>query len=177
MTALPVPEHPILACVADIGAALDRAADAQAVYLSIEEKAEALCGLAELEARVTAMRLQVMAAAGDLAAESGSRDVAAWWSHHTRTETDRARADERLARSLDERRSLLAAALAGGRCSVAQAHVIEQALDELPDRVGQEVLVAAEAALVEYAEHYRPSELRRLGRRILEVVAPVFADE
>ena len=60
MTALPVPEHPILACVADIGAALDRAADAQAVYLSTEEKAEALCGLAELEARVTAMRLQVM---------------------------------------------------------------------------------------------------------------------
>lgn len=177
MTALPVPEHPILACIAEVGAALDRAVDAQAVYLSTEEKAQALQGFAALEARVTAMRLQVMAAAGDLAAASGSRDVAAWWSHHTRTDPDRARADERLASSLDERRSLLAAALAAGRCSVAQARVIEQALDELPDRVGHEVLVAAEAALVDYAEHHRPSELCRLGRRILEVVAPEIADE
>lgn len=177
MTAVSVPEHPILECVAEVGAALDRATDAQAVYLTTDEKARALRGLTELETRVAAMRLRVMAVAGDVAEEAGSRDVAAWWSHHTRAETDRGRADERLACSLDQRRSLLSAALAAGRCSVAQARVIEQALDQLPDRVGQDVIVAAEEALVGYAEHYRPSELRRLGRRILEVVAPEIADE
>jgi len=176
MTALPVPPHPVLGCLAEMERALDEIAGAQPVYLSTTEKAEALQRLSVLEARVTALRLRVIAAAGDVAQEAATRDVAAWFSHHTMTEPEVARADERLARSLDRDRPHVAAALAAGRCSVAQARVIVRCLDQLPARVGRETLERAEATLVGYAEQFRPGQLRRLGRRVLEVVAPEVAE-
>jgi hypothetical protein len=176
MTALPLPQHPILGCVAELEAALDGAADAQAIYLSTDEKAAALVRLAKVEARVAGLRLGVMAAAGDVAEETGARDVAAWLAHHTLAEPDAARADDRLAQSLDRQRHRVADALAEGRCSLAQARVIVRALDELPDRVGREVIASAEETLVAYAEQFRPSQLRVLGRRILDIVAPEIAD-
>ncbi|RNM13614.1 HNH endonuclease signature motif containing protein [Nocardioides pocheonensis] len=176
MTALPVPRHPILGCLADIGRALDDVAGAQPLYLSTAEKAAALRELAVLEARMAGLRLRVMAAAGDVAEAEGARDVAAWWSHHTLAEPETARADARLAASLDGPRPQVAQALAAGRCSVAQAQVIVRCLDELPDRVGADVVERAEATLVGYAEHFRPIQLRRLGRHILEVVAPEVAE-
>lgn len=169
--------HPMLACVAQLGALLDDAATMQPVYLSTEEKGAAMRELARLETRVTALRLRVMAVADDTAEATGARDVAAWWSHATLSESDAARADERLARSLDRSRPQLADALAVGRCSVAQARVIAQVLDELPGEVGADIIDKAESALVGYAADFRPSQLRRLGRRILHVVAPEVADD
>jgi hypothetical protein len=176
MTAPPVPQHSILGCVAELEGALDAVADAQAIYLSTAEKGDALRRLAAIEARVAALRLGVMAAAGDVAEATGARDVAAWCSHHTLTEPEVARADERLARSLDRNRPEVAAALAAGRCSVAQARMIVQALDDLPDRVGPDVIESAEVTLVGHAARFRPSQLRRLGRRILDAVAPEIAE-
>ena len=176
MTALPVPQHPILGCVAGIAGALDDVADAQALYLSTTQKAAVMRELAVLESRLVALRLRVMAVAGDVAEETGARDVAAWFAHHTLTEPDVARADDRLAQCLDRDRLRLAAGLAAGRCSVAQARVIVRALDELPTRVGPETIERAEATLVGYAEQFPPSQLRRLGRRILDIVAPEVAD-
>lgn len=176
MTALPVPQHPILGCLADIGHALDDVTDAQPLYLSTTEKAAALRKLAVMEARMAGLRLRVMAAAGDVAEAEGARDVAAWWSHHTLAEPEAARADARLAEGLDGPRPQVARALSAGRCSVAQAQVIVRCLDELPDRVGAEVVERAEATLVGYAEHFRPGQLRRLGRHVLEVVAPEVAE-
>src|SRR3954447_19109616 len=176
MTALPLPQHPILGCVAELGSALDAVGDAQPLYLSTAEKSAAMRELATIEARVQALRLRVMAASDDVAEAEGARDVGAWFSHHTLTEPDAARADDRLATSLDRDRPRVAQALAAGRCSVAQARVIVQALDDLPARVGVEVIECAEATLVEYAEQFRPSQLRRLGRHVLDVVAPEIAD-
>jgi hypothetical protein len=176
MSALPVPQHPILGCVAELGAALDDVADAQPIYLSTDEKSQAMCDLAVLESRIVELRLRVMAAAGDVAEETGARDVAAWFSQHTLTEPDNARADDRLAQALDRDRPVLVAALSVGRCSVAQARVIVRALDDLRDRVGREIIDRAEATLVEYAESFRPSQLCTLGRRILDIVAPEIAD-
>jgi hypothetical protein len=176
MTALPVPVHPILGCVSEIGTALDQVADAQAIYLSTAEKAAALRELAVLESRVAALRLRVMAAAGDVAEETGARDVAAWFAHETRTEPEVARADLRLARALDGERRRVGEALAAGRCSVAQARVIARCLAELPDRVDPETVVRAEATLVGYAGQFAPGPLRRIGRRILDVVAPEVAE-
>ena len=176
MTALPVPQHPIVGCLAEIGRVLDEVADAQAVYLSTTEKAAALRELASLESRVAGLRLRVMAAAGDVAEESGARDVAAWVSQHTLAEPEAARADLRLAHALDRDHAQVAEALAAGRCSLAQARVIVRSLEELPDRVGREVVDSAESSLVGYAAQFGPSQLRRLGRRILEVVAPEVAE-
>ena len=176
MSALPVSQHPILGCVAQIQDALDAVAGAQPIYLSTNEKAAALRELAILESRVAGLRMRVMAAADDVAGETGARDVAAWFSHHALAEPESARADERLARSLDRDRVQVAEALDAGRCSVAQAQVIVRCLEDLPARIGREVVDSAEATLVGYAAHFRPSQLRRLGRRILDVVAPDVAE-
>jgi hypothetical protein len=176
MTALPVPQHPILAAVAALGRALDQVTESQAVYLSTAEKAEALRALALVESRVTGLRLRVMAAADDVAEQTGARDVAAWFSHHALSDPEVARADQRLARRLDQDRPRLAGAVAAGRCSVAQAQVIVRALEDLPARVGHDVIDRAEVTLIEYAQQFGPRELRRLGRHILDVVAPEVAE-
>jgi hypothetical protein len=54
--------------------------------------------------------------------------------------------------------------------------VIAHALEELPADVPAEVVAMAEAQLVEYAAEFGPVDLRVLGRRILDVVAPEVAE-
>jgi len=66
--------------------------------------------------------------------------------------------------------------MADGTVSAEHARVIVAALDALPERVGPEVIDRAEVQLVEYAPQFRPGELRRLGRHILDVVAPEVAE-
>ncbi|QCC76530.1 HNH endonuclease signature motif containing protein [Nocardioides daphniae] len=62
--------------------------------------------------------------------------------------------------------------------TIAQARVIAAAVEAIPDRVGCDVIEAAEAKLVELAADHDPSDLAKLGRRILEVVDPDrFEDE
>lgn len=52
-----------------------------------------------------------------------------------------------------------------------------QALDALPARVGLAVRRRAEERLLAEALHFTPRELRVLGRRVLEVVAPEVAED
>ncbi|HEX2894997.1 MAG TPA: DUF222 domain-containing protein [Marmoricola sp.] len=146
------------------------------MYLSTVEKAEAMRALAALEARLAGLRLRVMAVADDVAEVEGARDVAAWFAHHALVEPAEARAEGRLAVALDRDHPQLGKALAAGLCTLAQARVIVQSLEELPAWVGPETVTQAEATLVGYAEQFAPGPLRRLGRRILDVVAPEVAD-
>ena len=72
----------------------------------------------------------------------------------------------------------MAAALGAGDLNVAQAQVITRALDELPaDKLPAEVLQDAEAHLVAQAAEFGPRELRVLGRRILDIVAPEIGEQ
>jgi hypothetical protein len=64
----------------------------------------------------------------------------------------------------------------GGRVSEDQAGVIVSALDALPGDLAGDVLAKAEAHLVGEAEHFAPKQLRVLGRRVLDIVAPDIAD-
>jgi hypothetical protein len=98
--------------------------------------------------------------------------------HQTRADYGPAARKGRLADALDARWHQVGAALVEGRMSVAQAEVVAAALEALPREVPGEVLVKAEAHLVDLAAQHTPRELRRLGRRLLEVVAPeAFDDE
>lgn len=169
--------HPMVGLVAGLGSALDELALVQPVFLSTEEKAAMLRELAVAEARLAEVRLRVMAAAGDVADAESARDVATWWSHHTRCDPGAARADAGLAEALDRRWPQVAAGLAAGGVSVEQARVIVSALEDLPTSVAQETLTQAESTLVGYAASFRPAQLRRLGRRILDVVAPEVAEQ
>ena len=178
MGPLPGKAHPILACADAIEAALKDVAGVDPGFMRTVEQAEALQRLDRLESRIAGLRMRVMANAGEVAETTADHSVATWLATETRTDP-RARAGElALARSLDRRWARVATALADGSVNLAQARVITHALEDLPEReVGPEAVARAEEALVGYAEHYGPVQLRRLGRRILEVAAPEMCEE
>ena len=164
--------HLVREVAAVIDAALKSVADVSPTFMETSDKVAALGELVALETRVAELRLRVMACADDVAAESGDRDVASWLSRTHGLRRGDCAADLRLADAMDRERPLLARAVREGRVNVAQARVIAAALDELPTRVGQDVVEQAEAALVGFADEFDPTALARLGRKILGVVAP-----
>jgi hypothetical protein len=179
MTSLLEPRaNPLVACLAVLDEALDDASAANPSYLSLEEKESVMAGLARVRERVDGLLLGVMAASDDVAAEHGSRSVADWLAHRTRSDYGPTARHWRLAQALDHRWSGVASALIEGRASMAQAEVIAAALDALPEVVEPAIRIKAEAHLVDQAAHYTPRQLRVLGRKVLEVVAPdAFDDE
>jgi hypothetical protein len=171
-----VPEHPVRACARVIGSALDQVADADPTYMTTTDKAASLVELTRLAARLEALRLRVLATADDVALDSGARSAEAWLAHETRSGLGPVLSDGRLAGSLASRWHQLRDALAAGTVHLAQARVIVRALDDLPAGLDPEVRRQAEAHLVEQAAHFDPKRLRRLGRKVLEVVAPEAAE-
>jgi hypothetical protein len=172
------PVHPLLACIEAVEAALKATADVQVMFMAPAEKRTALVELTRVEALVAGLRLRVMAVSDDLALAEGARDVAALVTHHTRTDPGANRRDLALAQALDRRWTRVADAIGQGEVNVAQAQVICHALDELPaDTLGPEILAKAEACLVAQASEFGPRDLRHLGRRILDVVAPEVGEQ
>ena len=170
-------EHPIERCVSAISAALDDAAGSQATYLPRPARRRALIDLSRQIARLEGMRASVLAASGDVAEDDAARDPGAWLSHVARLDRSDGRRLHRLSEALDERYAVLGAALAAGDVSRAQAEVIAGALDGLPPELEPSLRRRAEAHLVEQAADFGPRELRTLGQRVLEVLAPEVADE
>ncbi len=168
--------HPIIACATDITALLAGVAQIQPTYMSPEDKRAALLGLTAAQRMLEELWLRVIAGSGDMAEADGARDVAAWLAANTRAEADVTRADQHLATALDTRWERVRAGMAAGTVSPEQARVIAHGLDALPDRIGADVLARAEAQLVEWCEQFRPGELRRLARHILDVVAPEITE-
>ncbi len=165
--------HPVLACIEAVEAELKETADVAVEFMRPEDKQAALLRMTRLESQLSSLRLRLMAASDDVARDQGARDVAALVTHHTRTDAGTNRRDLALAEALDRRWGQVADALGAGDLNVAQAVVITRALDDLPrPRIAPEVLAEAEAHLVAEAAHHGPRELRVLGRKILEVVAP-----
>nr|WP_253942017.1 HNH endonuclease signature motif containing protein [Nocardioides sp. zg-1230] len=144
--------------------------------MTTEDKATALVQLAAAEAQLGELRLRILADASDLAEVSAARDAAGWLARHTRSSYADARADLRLATALDRDRPTLAAAMREGAASLAQARVIERALGNLPVAVDAETVALAEKHLVDHAREFGPKELGRIGRRILDVIAPHIAE-
>jgi hypothetical protein len=164
--------HPVVACAARLADDLAAIAEVPVELMGTEEKAAALVAVSATAARLEALRLRLLAASDDVAAEAGARDAGAWLAHEAHGDRREQQRDLRLGTALAERWHLLAAGLAAGSVNLAQARVIAHALDRLPEGVPADVVVQAEAQLVEYAATFGPGELRVLGRRILDVVAP-----
>lgn len=170
--------HPVLACAETVEAALKETRDVELTFMRPEDKRAALLRLTRVEAQLASVRLRLMAVSDDVAQAQGARDVAALVTHHTRTDAGANRRDLALAEALDERWHLVADGLAHGEVNAAQAWVIVAALDELPTQdLPADVITRAEEHLVAEAAHFGPRELRVLGRRVLDVVAPEIADE
>ncbi|MFD4328363.1 DUF222 domain-containing protein, partial [Nocardioides sp. NPDC058538] len=176
MTTLQQPQHPVLGAVVAITASLEQVAAANPSFMATDQKATTLLEIARAKAQLAELELRVLATADDVTAESGARDVAAWLHHHTHQRPETLRADLRLAEALDRSYALVAEAMRRGDCNPAQAQVIVTALDELPADLDPEIKTKAEETLVAYATRFDPTQLRRLGRRILDVIAPEIAE-
>ena len=165
--------HVLEEATAAISTALKSVADVNPVFLASVDASVVMRNLIAVETGAAELRMRVMATAGaGVAAAEGFRDAAAWLSANTRVRRSDAAADLRLGVALDRELPVLAQAVREGRVNLAQARAIAAAVEELPRRVGQEVIERAEAKLVELADEHDPTSLAKLGRRILEVVDP-----
>ena len=156
---------------------LDGLAEMAPGYRTVAEQQDWLLRLSRIITRAEAERMRVLVDADDIADVTGARSTAHWLADATRDNIGPLRRLSVLAEALDERWTEVGTALAAGVVNVPQAHVIVEALDALPATLDAEVRAKAEAHLISEAGHFGPKELRRLGRGLLEVVAPEIADE
>ena len=178
MTLSPRPlEHPLLAVVRVVHESLDEAAMVDPLFMSVAQKQELLVDLTRAVSRLQALTASALSAADGVAVEEGCRSAAVWLAAETRTSQREAAQIERVGAALRSRWAQVGAAAAAGRVSWEQAGVLVRALDALPRDLDPELVTKAEAHLVAEAGHFGPRELTRLGRRVLEVVAPDVADE
>ena len=168
--------HPIVAAATDVRSSLKAVAGVNPTFMSTADKAAALTELGRAEAQLAELRLRILADTGDLAHETAAKDAAGWLAKATRTRFADARADLALAAALDRGRPFVAAGMRDGAVTLAQAHVINRAVAALPASVHADTVEKAEAHLVEQAAEFGPKELGRIGRRILDVVAPEIAE-
>ena len=124
-----------------------------------------------------AEELRVLAASDDIAVETGDRSTASWLATQTRDNHGTVRRHAALAASLGSTWIQTAVALGAGDVNVAQARVVVEALDALPEDLGDDLVVKAEAYLVQQARVFGPRELRHLGRGVLEHLAPEISNE
>ena len=171
------PTHPLLVCAERVLGAVDEARGCNPALMDTRQKERVLLRLVQAKEELRALELHLLSVSDDVAEQTGARDAAAWLSHqrHGRPEADRRALA--LGRALEHRWHRVADAFAGGAVNEEQAQVIVEALDAVPASLGSELAEKAETHLVELAAHHGPAELKRLGRHILDVVAPEIADE
>ena len=172
---VPAP-HPILGCAQQVTEAVRVVADVQPVYMTAVEKTDAVVALDRAINALRELQLRVVASAKDAADEVLARDNGAWMALVTHADPSAGRAEGRLAAALDSRWEQVRAGMAAGTVSVDQARVVVAALTALPSDLDPALVTKAEAQMVAYCTDFRPGELRKLGRHLLEVIAPEIAE-
>jgi hypothetical protein len=169
-------QHPLLTCLEAIDQLLTEAASYDPIYLRTGEKQTALTLGARIESRAAAVKLKVLSNGDDIAEVTGARSTAAWLADQTRDNPGTLRRHAALADALDQRWHQTDQAFAAGAVNLAQATVMVAALEALPIELGDDLRVKAEALMIEEAAHLGPAELRIIGTRLLERLAPEIAD-
>ncbi|MFJ2755625.1 DUF222 domain-containing protein [Nocardioides sp. NPDC087217] len=167
------PGDAIDAALAAIETALQDLLTTDPAYWRTEQKKDLLERLEKLQAQQAALKLRVLAAAGDIAEETGAKDASGWMRTELLVDKAVARSQVKLAAAV-AKYGLVAAGLAAGVVSQDKARVITQALDKIEaDPVASsEDLALAEKLLVDYATRLTANELRIVGRRILREIDP-----
>ncbi|MER7608590.1 DUF222 domain-containing protein [Nocardioides sp. NPDC127503] len=168
------PDDAIDAEMSAIESSLDKLLTRDPAYWRTRQKKDRLERLEKIQAKVAALKLRVLATAGDIAEETGAKDASAWMRAELLVDKGVARSQIKFAASV-AKYELVAAGLAEGVVSQDKARVITKALDKIEtDPVASaEDLVLAEKLLVDYATRLTANELRIVGERILAEVDPV----
>ncbi|MEU0267669.1 DUF222 domain-containing protein [Nocardioides sp. NPDC006303] len=167
------PDDAIDAELSAIESSLDKLVTRDPAYWRTSQKKDRLTRLEKVQAKVAALKLRILASAGDIAEETGAKDPSAWMRAELLVDKGIARSQIKLATSV-AKYDLVAARLAEGVLSQDKARVITNALDKIEaDPVAStEDLVLAEKLLVDYATHLTANELHIVGKRILAEVDP-----
>ncbi|MET8518589.1 DUF222 domain-containing protein [Nocardioides sp. NPDC004968] len=168
------PDDAIDAEMTAIESSLDRLFTRDPAYWRTGQKKDSLERLEKAQARMAALKLRVLATAGDIAEETGAKDASAWMRAELLVDKAVARSQIKLAASV-AKYDLVAAGLAEGVVSQDKARVITKALDKIETNpvASVEDLALAEKLLVDYATHLTANELRIVAKRILREVDPV----
>jgi hypothetical protein len=170
----PLEGHPLLRALACVDRALDDVAALDPVFLTTDDKARALVTVDRELSRLEGLRLELLAASSDVAADAGARSAGVWLAGETRRGTPSGVRDQKAAAGM-ARWPEVRVALRRGVVNAAQAAIIVRAFEALPADLDAELAAKACGQLVADAGHFDPRELRVLGRRVLETVAPDVA--
>jgi hypothetical protein len=174
--------HRVLSFARAVDSAFDRLGDNPTWAMSQDEQRETLVLLDRVASRLKELDLRVLSAAehNQIGADSGATSTAAWLANATRQTRPRCSAAVSLATELDGDFEATRLALGQGAVNPDQAHVIVKSVqeltdehDELPDSIRER----AEAHLLELAARFDAAALRKLGKRLYEVVCPEAADK
>ena len=170
-------QHQVDRGVAVIAGALTDLDEVSLIGLDQTATASSLVEIAAAEARLGELKHRVLAHASQVRVEeaTGAATTATWLARATRTTVRSSRRAVHLATAL-ETYQRLREGYAAGRVNTEQAEVIARALEALPVDIPATVRAAAEQRLVELAAHHDACDLRVLGDRVLDVVAPAVAD-
>ena len=173
--------HPVLRFVESLAGALDRLAQVSVWSMTAVELRQALVELATQQSRLKELELQLLLQGerDEIGADSGAVSAPAWLAHATRTTTASRHRDLHLATKLDSRFSATREALAAGVIDVEKAGIITAAVESLTaehDDLPLGIDARAEAHLLEQARAFDAPTLKKLAKRLFEVVCPQAAD-
>ena len=175
-------EHPLVSLLSELKSLRERYAEAPGLAwtLTPSQLTELVPGHAELSNWLAAAGLAMLREADrhQVGDPIGAANTAAWFARVSRTTKPGAHRAVALAKQLDDdAHATLRDAALSGSVSVEQARVIVDAVEKLPaDLVDPSLKKRAETDLVDLAADHGPRELRFLGRRILEYIAPDAAE-
>jgi hypothetical protein len=174
--------HQLLRFARAVEAAFDKVTDTPAWSMTVEEQRETALLLNRLDSKLAELEMRVLTAAdrNQVGDDAGATSTAAWLAQSTRQTRPHCSATIRLGAALDETFHATGLALRHGRINPDQAKVIVDAVtlltdehDDLPPGTHDR----AEAHLLELAAEFDATTLRRLGKRLFEVVCPEAADK
>jgi Domain of unknown function (DUF222) len=176
------PPHPLSAFVDRLAGALDRVTDTPAWSMSPSEQARTIPALRRQRARLKELELRILVSAdrNEVGTDTGATSTATWLADASGSTRASGFRDVRLAHALDTDFDATRRALAAGDIDAERAAVVVDAVRALTDEhedLPEGTHAAAEAHLLEQACRYDARILRRLGKRLFEVVCPKAADE
>ncbi|NYI75681.1 HNH endonuclease signature motif containing protein [Nocardioides panzhihuensis] len=167
------PVDPIDAELAALEFSLDNLLARDPAYWRTSQKKDRLKRLEIIQAKQAALKLRILAASGDIAEETGAKDVSGWMLTELLVDKKIGRAEAKFAAAVS-RYELVAAGLAEGVVSQDKARVITKALEavEADPAATADDLAYAEKLLVDYATRLTADDLKNIGKRILVEVDP-----
>jgi hypothetical protein len=163
--------------LAQLAEAVEDCQSASLASLSDEGLLSCLDACAAVAARVAAVQMRIIerVEVREIARSVGASSTKALVRDRLRLSPSEAKRLCDLATALS-RLDVLATGLGEGRVNVGQAEVIVKSLGELPPELGAIERAKAEAHLVDLAAQFSPADLGTLGRHLIHVIDPDWAE-